>query len=673
MRQRVFLALLSLLGVLFTWNAMRERDRPRVAPAPLSAEQERRLAGLVADVQRRRTPPPEPRADEPAASVPAEDPAHATAEATTVLSPPDAVVAAAEHTLRGRVVDLEGAPRAGVHVTLLSTWLPDAVADSLTNLIVGQGWYEWSWPGAESSATTGADGAFALRWFEGGGRVLFASVGGELRWVAYDVGDDHEHEIVLSDARPRLEGRVVRAGDGLPLAGARVSLLAVAAPTATAWLRGADVHFEDPPAWGRVVPTDADGRWSVDDVPCATVRAVATYEGLAPGTARVQVPASGVARADFALTPGFSLTARVVDDATGSPVAGACLCVGGTRAPGDPVVTSEASDADGTLRVEHVAGSARSFRSVSVVTNDYALEEVLAGYVDETRPEVDVEIRLRRPASVRVRCTDAAGDPIPDAIVEACSSYVVGQRVGDVQLPRAVVEDRDAEVTDADGRAEIVHLHPGGDGCEFRATIYRDGVPVLERTYAPLAAGEDRDLGDVVLERSLTVRGTALLADGAPAIGITVVAVPSDAADPEHHALASALIGIGGRRATTDAAGSFVLTGLTAGLWDVAAARGLEAGAVLTGVAIARTVPIRGRVTDARGAPVAGAIVGAMRDRPLPLSFQDEVACDADGRFEVPGFLADGAEVDVEVRRSSSASSRSFRVRPGQAADLVWD
>jgi len=595
----------------------------------------------------------------PAEAPPSVVPTATSHEATTTFTPADAKVAAPTHVLRGRVVNPRGAPVGGVEVRSWCMWLPRELSYRRD---------EHGLPHAASRTITAVDGTFALRYWEGGPRGLAVFAEGRPRWFGQELGDEKFHEIVLADAPAVVHVRLTRAADGLPVRGNAVVRIEQTA------FAGLPAQHDDSPFQRQAELTQSEPTvWSTAEaVAGPALLTVASFEpgdaDVATAERRFDVPAEGDVTIDVALpepSHGVDLRASVVDAATGHPVAGASF-----RVDDGGVVWS--SDADGRVDLRGLHMTPRVFRQFVALAEGYAATSVFAAVSDAKQSSCDVVVRLQRGADLRCRCVDPNGRPVAGAFVVAFSDYDATPPGG----MRTVADDLATADASADGRATLEGLHPGSAGLELRTRFYVDGVLVLERTFPPLAAGEARDLGDVVLAPTLTLRGVVLDVDGKPVAGATVGAAPSDPSDAARSAVGSAFNGSGGRRAETGPDGAFALMGLTAGLWDVYGAPnfwtpgrlelGVDPRVRTVTLRLPRVVALEGRIVDAKGAPVAGAVIEAKPDFFGMRTQMMERTLD-DGRFNLPGFAADAPEFDVTVVATKGAEPQTFKVRPGVA------
>jgi hypothetical protein len=364
-------------------------------------------------------------------------------------------VALPDRVLHGRVIDERGTAAPGATVSLVSCWLPRQVVWDLLDFDNGQDAFDLSYPHMESETTTDADGRFELPFRGDGDRTLRVRRGDASEAIVD--GPQDGCVVRLPGERPTLAVRVVRADDGTPVLGARVRV----EQSELGALRGGVGP-------SHAAETDADGRCRVDGALAAGPACVVVKADGFAFWSRDPVEFAGATSLVVSLSTGAVVEGRVVDDETGATVSGARLA--------HDVV----SDGAGRFRVEHFVGT----RIDAYTTSrwDWRTAESSEG---ETPVVVvdgvarDVEIRLRRPAELAVRCVDASGAPIRGVIVApSCGG---------------------AEPTGADGKARLRGAHLVGRRDDLRLTFYVDGVGVLERAVSSLASGETRDLGDVVL------------------------------------------------------------------------------------------------------------------------------------------------------------------------------
>ncbi|RMG16709.1 MAG: carboxypeptidase regulatory-like domain-containing protein, partial [Planctomycetota bacterium] len=219
------------------------------------------------------------------------------------------------------------------------------------------------------------------------------------------------------------------------------------------------------------------------------------------------------------------------------------------------------------------------------------------------------------PTRLSGRVVDPRGRPVAGATVE-----LLGFRRGSRRRGEPPRERR--QETDGLGGFSFV-VEPG----YYRVGATLPGFAPTRAQVVRLASGEDRDLGELALRASCSLRGRVLSADGLPLAGAEVVA---DGRAQEV-------------RARTDAEGRFRLAGLGEGLFVV--------GASLRGwvSAVARDVPVTaggggevelrleragslgGTLRGPDGQPLSGGLVFAFAgERRL-----DMTRSDADGRYRL--------------------------------------
>jgi RNA polymerase sigma factor (sigma-70 family) len=327
------------------------------------------------------------------------------AGAQTVLRlPPEKVV-------RGRVLDLQGLPAAGVEVRV--EWLGTVYLKRTGGVGLGalsrDGFPAWPRP-----AVTDKDGRFTL-----GG--LNPDFGGSLHVEGGDFGpqrveikpgaENKVQEVRLSLAPAHvLEGVVTAEDTGKPIAGARVWPL-----TAHAVQTDEKGHYRLrlPPDWRHTIEVTADDR------PYVWQHAELVWP---KGAVRHQL--------NIALKRGVLVRGKLTEAASGKPVAGALIH--DTAHLWTRTVTS---GPDGSFRMAVAKGRGRLL--VKGPNNDYIATPITSGELDGNPPSgfrmypdaivpldpkegadtLDVSVKLRRGVTVRGRLLGPDDKPVADAVM----------------------------------------------------------------------------------------------------------------------------------------------------------------------------------------------------------------------------------------------------------------
>jgi RNA polymerase sigma factor (sigma-70 family) len=217
-------------------------------------------------------------------------------------------------TFRGRLVDESGKPAGGVRVQVAAGSRPDGSQVDAVFFHVPPGRLR-SWP---EPVTTDRDGRFTFRGLPSDAKLYLRVEDPRFapQWLAVPAGQAGEASPVRFGLAPRraLEGRLTSRATGLPLAGARVV-----------------AHGSSPAPAGLLclaeAETDAAGRYRLYPFPG---QAVSVFAYPPAGAAYLSVdkvvawpPGSPRQELDMALPPGVRLAGKVIERASGKPVAGA--------------------------------------------------------------------------------------------------------------------------------------------------------------------------------------------------------------------------------------------------------------------------------------------------------------------------------------------------------------
>jgi protocatechuate 3,4-dioxygenase beta subunit len=418
------------------------------------------------------------------------------------------------------------------------------------------------------SAVTDGSGAARLRGVDTGYEIVNASADGREKLTARIVtGDDPagmvEHTLVLG-ASFAVGGRVVDE-DGKPVAEASVELESIAGKR------------------DETVSCDEHGAWHIADLGAGRYVARARSDHHVDSTDLV-VDLAGPRELELKVDTGAQVAGRVVDEHE-RPASDARVYVGSK---------SETTDAAGRFAVRGLAPDTYDLFASTDRAATSSRKLTIARHA-----RVEVELALR-PSWISGVVVDPHGQPIEDARVMARNDDAFGISTTH---------------TDAHGRFELGGMPPGDYDVEARRA---DRAHDNDRAVLRVASGA-RDV-HIVLTELATIHGRVVL-DGQPVrfFGVALSNDPSTIAWERP-------------RAVSDDGGAFTEKGIDAGTWSVVivgpgfARRVLPAIRVEPGasidlgtIAVDRGGSIRGRVSDGRGAPIAGAVVhisSGSSDRP---------------------------------------------------------
>jgi protocatechuate 3,4-dioxygenase beta subunit len=328
-----------------------------------------------------------------------------------------------------------------------------------------------------AEAATGADGRFRFSLPRGLPFDVEASTasGAEgvvpLRYAGEDV--------LVKLVRHSLHGRLTRASDGAPIAGALVRVFSWPSYVSREAQSGADGY--------RVTfPFDA-GLW-VEVLPLA--------EEATQWTS-FELDASGEKEMDFVLADGVAVVGRVTEAGSGRPLAGAIV------GEGWQFRRTAVTDAEGRYRLAGIGGAGAYGLAAKAKGHGMAKRMELPSVVDGAL-HVDFELPLAWSASGRV--VDVAGAPVENALITAGGSF--GGAEGQMMEYTSCRSDQD-------GRFRIEDLTRGRAQHGF--TVRAVGL-ARHHGWIPQALEGDSDsfLGEIVLLPPVLVAGRVLTADGRP-------------------------------------------------------------------------------------------------------------------------------------------------------------
>lgn len=346
---------------------------------------------------------------------------------------------------------------------------------------------------------------------------------------------------------------------------------------------------------------------------------------------------------------GVDVIGRVID-ANEDPVPGATIWSdGGERLSWTHPVGTAASD--GTFLVRSLDRSSmfyatdpREGASAWTACRDLTVNDDTVG---------PVELRLRGgDVAAQGRVFDPEGRPVAGAVVAIRCQNTASVR-DDGRWPFS------AALTDDEGSWHLEGLHPG------RAVLYASAPRfALYRSDLTLVEGTDCR-ADVTLDRGFTVRGTATLADGSPAVKAGI-SVTGPGLESDLHYVAT----------LTDEAGGYVLENVAAGdavLMATLSSQGATSSTKLTGrvgeelvwnVEFGGGLKITGYAIDEQtGERLVGwQVYASCPSNPL----MEMTTTTEGGRFELSGLLDEPYGVSLRAP-SSDSKARGYvqGVRPG--------
>lgn len=548
------------------------------------------------------------------------------------LSSPLTLVLDPAGTIVGQVVDETGKPLARARVRTYAN-RPQS---------------EMGFQFEERTSWSGPDGRFTLRQLPAGRShevtaVLEGFAPGRQSADAPAPGRSAPPVRIVLGRGSAAVGRVLTE-DGLPVAGAELSLVQLPGPTG---------HDLEP---FRAV-SDGAGRFRFPNVGPGRFNLQVKRAGFAPAFREdLEIPAPAktpqeVGLGDITLESGSAIEGRVADE-RGNPVAQAEIFL----SPQD-----DAGAFFGSGHGQTLTGSDGRFRFPDLpLGRRFDLEVFHEGFVPASLPGVEAKpgsplrIELREGRTLTGRVIDTDGEPIPKAgiaIVEIMSGELEGSGFSHGLT-------RDHARTDEEGRFILSNLEPGPVELQVDAPGFRrkrvPGLQIPER-------GEP--YVEISLERGAAIEGRVLDGEGRPARG-AMVRAEGERTD------AGVLSFAGGR---TDAEGRYRLDGLEVGPHQVHAEspeRDLRAQRVLEvrpgtnrlDLTFPSGVEVSGQAVDEQGDPVPGATVLLW---PVQSGQSRQTTSTASGSFT----FTDVVEGEYRLRGSSrgfAASSMPSPIRVGR-------
>lgn len=411
----------------------------------------------------------------------------------------------------------------------------------------------------------------------------------------------------------------------------------------------AGARFDDALRSEEKAVTTPEGNWTIANVaPGALTLVPEPSNGLGYAPARgvdaTLEPGATLDDLHLVLQKGDFIEGRVLDAATGKPIAGATLLTNLRE-------VAASSDVEGRFRL---AG----------VPYDTALEFVTAtkeGYTEETRRNVSIYdralvLRLQPQARLRVVATDGGGAPVASYRVRVVGAD--GQARIDTLANASGGEVDLGPMAPGVYRAEVVEMAAGREG-RTGASDFSMGT-ADERVVVRLA-GEARLVGRVVR-------------DGAPVAGATVTLLNP----PANLAPAGGAPDAAGHTVRADAGGAFAIGPMPPGTYRVRATADGAASPITTVALDEKTAPIElalapspvlfGALTGPDGQPVKRATLFVIDASGAP--GMNNPGQGRDGRYELtlPG---EGTwQVAFSVDNTALVMTRTVSVVAGQRLQL---
>jgi protocatechuate 3,4-dioxygenase beta subunit len=386
---------------------------------------------------------------------------------------------------------------------------------------------------------------------------------------------------------------------------------------------------------------DAEGRFRLDGIG----RAPASLVVRAPGFEQAEKTARQGESVEVFLFPGAALAGTVRDD-EGRPVRGAAVQAQSDRSW--IALPTERTDARGEFLIPGVQPG-----RYTVVAREGGRAPGIAVAAVDAEAETRVELLLSEGGFVTGRVVDPDGRPLAGRLrLETIDEQTLAPSVG----------ERIAADAKADGTFALGPLPPAALGIGVSAP--RHAARRVEATTTRRAAV---DLGDVVLETGLAVRGRVRDREGHGLEGASVRARLRRPGGPW-------------REATSEGDGEFVVAGLEAGTYSLRAELAGYAAASATArpggdpvdLVMEPGGEIAGRVVDASGQPAEDASVEAewAGGAEAPAGGAFATAEEGEGRFVLRDLRAGRYAVQARAAGKGEASLSGVPVAAGKTTDV---
>lgn len=373
------------------------------------------------------------------------------------------------------------------------------------------------------------------------------------------------------------------------------------------------------------------------------------------------------------ITASVDLAVRVVD-AAGTPIADARVSATADDEGGADAMTRELAAvraktaADGTATLRGLAPGAVRVRAAA----PGHLPATAAAIVPDERR---VELTLPRGASVRGVVVGPAAQPLAGARVGSMPAMEVpmlGDMAAQIGLDVLATATEGGVVTDAEGRFELSGLEDGSHNVVAALPGYAPGVA---RKVQP---GDDAVR--IELQPALSIAARVVAAeDGTPLSTFTLELRASMFALLERPVRTETFAGTADGTAQLGdlPPGDFTLAASAEGRAEATVSVHLPAEAALE-LRLSRAASVRGRVQDANGVGIPGALVqrsrGGVRDNPLfamLLSTAETVRCDDNGAFRLDGLSPGRLQLAASATGFAGGKSARLDLAAGATIDDV--
>jgi len=488
---------------------------------------------------------------------------------------------------------------------------------------------------------TAKDGSFSFEDLQKDRYMLMVKKDGFPNKMTDGVRVPMKDEIIIElQAGFVLEGKVLDSHTGEPVAGAKIALMG---------RRGG--------GFGQAV-SDEKGAYRIENLSPGRYRCIVSAEGYLPMSDRLpESTPGGTTVFDIRLSKGVTITGRVVDSATGKPLADVEIISMTGRGDmavltGGPVKTRSGPDGKFTLEgvkiQEKVNWSREGQRKVEktmavIIAHKSGWEQENSEF--ETTPGNDlpgVELRMHAMPQATGTVVGPDGKPIANAEVVVIAGG--NPENWDVMI----LTDRKAESIRTDALGRFTAFLP--DGKKVFIAVLHPAFAYKVVQYTDMVAGSRPDPVTVKLGPGGTVEGTVLDPHGNPLPGIPVALQPKgnskqDLRSVMHHPLMQKYL----PKIRSDAKGRFTIPHLPSGKWRLAV-QPQQGGASFEEIvdvtqgrtvqAAIRTQPlltIEGIVVDHGGNALSGVQVWASMEKGTG-NANDESG--SDGTFKLVGLAA---------------------------------